>query len=524
MGGQVKVVNRNSNVDYDYGIYESLQDVPASLMDTVQVGKTIGVLTASGEVKEYWWQPTGNNTFGWVSKGVSEEEMATALGQKAEKASNPTAGNIAILDENGNPVDSGSKVDDFAPAGHTHQATHEVEDRAAADRLIITIGGVRYAVKRDILITPATPVIKHGGAATGADAINVITTTQGITLTCSTEGATIYYTTDGSDPTASSNVYSSALTFGQDENSDGKVRTVTLKAIAIKNGESSQVATATFNITRKVANPVITYSALANDTVTRTITITCATGKGESIYYTLDGSDPSDMGNAGRQLYNVNSKPTVTASTTIKAYATIDNTWEASSNTTVDIVDTVAAPTISVDSTDKYAASHTVTITCGTAGAAIFYTTDGSTPVPSEADQQGKATKTYASAITLSTTGTHTVKAVATKSGWTDSATASKTGIVVGAKKSYIGGGGATLSSLSGLTAVKADSLAGSRSTTLAESAYIWFVVPSTSSISSILSGKTEVPYSLIENSVSGYKCYRTVFEINAGTHTFNIA
>ena len=50
-------------------------------------------------------------------------------------------------------------------------------------------------------------------------------------------GATIHYTTDGSTPTASSTQYSSALTLNA---------TTTVKAIAIKDGVSSSVATKTF--------------------------------------------------------------------------------------------------------------------------------------------------------------------------------------------------------------------------------------------------------------------------------------
>lgn len=62
---------------------------------------------------------------------------------------------------------------------------------------------------------------------------------QNVELTCSTEGAEIYYTTNGSEPTASSTKYTSAVTVSA---------TTTLKAIAIKGGKSSSVTTATYTI------------------------------------------------------------------------------------------------------------------------------------------------------------------------------------------------------------------------------------------------------------------------------------
>ena len=65
------------------------------------------------------------------------------------------------------------------------------------------------------------------------------TTAQTVTISCATSGATIYYTTDGTPPSASSTKYNAAITISE---------TTTLKAIAIKDGTSSSVATATYTI------------------------------------------------------------------------------------------------------------------------------------------------------------------------------------------------------------------------------------------------------------------------------------
>jgi len=65
------------------------------------------------------------------------------------------------------------------------------------------------------------------------------TSAQNVTLSCTTTGATIYYTLDGTTPTASSDVYSSAINVSD---------TKTINAIAIKGTDASNVASATFTI------------------------------------------------------------------------------------------------------------------------------------------------------------------------------------------------------------------------------------------------------------------------------------
>ena len=61
-----------------------------------------------------------------------------------------------------------------------------------------------------------------------------------VTISCATNGAKIYYTTDGSNPTASSTEYTSAISV---------TAAVTLKAIAVKDGmNDSAVASASYKI------------------------------------------------------------------------------------------------------------------------------------------------------------------------------------------------------------------------------------------------------------------------------------
>ena len=58
------------------------------------------------------------------------------------------------------------------------------------------------------------------------------------------------------------------------------------------------------------------------------ITLTCATADAQ-IYYTLDGSDPSDLGNENRQLYSASNQPVITEACTLKAVAVKDGVSSA---------------------------------------------------------------------------------------------------------------------------------------------------------------------------------------------------
>ena len=100
----------------------------------------------------------------------------------------------------------------------------------------------------------------------------------------------------------------------------------------------------------------------------------------------------------------------------------------------------VASPVFTPTSGTTFTTSQSVTISCATSGATIKYTIDGSTPSASNGI-------TYSTPITLSSTTT--IKAVAYKSGLTDSdvvtATYTKSGTTPGETKIVDIGGGVTL-------------------------------------------------------------------------------
>ena len=164
-------------------------------------------------------------------------------------------------------------------------------------------------------------------------------TDQSVTITCATDGATIYYTTDGSTPTSSSTQYTEAVSITQ---------TTTLKAIAIKGDDESNVASATYTL--KCATP--TFSPVAGAyTSVQNVTIS-STSPEVSIYYTLDGTTPS----SSSTLYN--GAITVGETKTIKAIA-IKNNWTdseiASAEYTIELplatMDEIYAKAVAVGST-----------------------------------------------------------------------------------------------------------------------------------------------------------------------------
>lgn len=109
--------------------------------------------------------------------------------------------------------------------------------------------------------TVATPVISPG---TENFAVSV-----SATITDSTVGSTIYYTLDGSTPTTSSAVYSTALTITSN---------TTLTAMAAASGmTNSSISAATYTLATPAANPVITLAGGTYGMPTST-TITDSTG------------------------------------------------------------------------------------------------------------------------------------------------------------------------------------------------------------------------------------------------------
>lgn len=127
-----------------------------------------------------------------------------------------------------------------------------------------------------------------------------------VTLASVTDGTTIYYTLDGTTkPSNTSTPYTGPITID---------KTTTIKAVAYKEGTPSTISTAIYTLI--VADPAFSVASGTYKT-SQDVALSCATN-GASIYYTLDGTDPS----AESTLYNTPIH--VSANTTIKAIAIKD--------------------------------------------------------------------------------------------------------------------------------------------------------------------------------------------------------
>ena len=193
------------------------------------------------------------------------------------------------------------------------------------------------------------PTLLDAPTISEVDANNKVTIEDANSLP---SGYEIRYTTDGSTiPTATSTLYSGPIPI---------TASVTIKAVVVRYG---MVLTEVASETREpvpCATPVISFNSTTSE-----VSITCATD-GSIIKYSTNGGEPT---------IDYNGPFSISGPTTVKAIAT-HATFDPSSEAEL-AISQVATPLIQNNG------SNAISITTTTPYATIYYTTDGSTPTPS---------------------------------------------------------------------------------------------------------------------------------------------
>lgn len=244
--------------------------------------------------------------------------------------------------------------------------------------------------------TPTTYTLTNAVNTEGYGTVSpasVASIPSGTATTSSSNTYTVNGTTVTATPTAATTEYTYAF-----DSWSGLPATVTADA------------TVTANFTRTANSYTLAWDKNAEDADELTGTYT----SGSTAYGTTITA-PNNPTRSGYTFNGWNSAQNGKGTALGETMPAANTTYYAQWTENTPVVEQVATP--SITGTTPFTDNTTVTITCATTGATIHYTIDGSTPTASSA--------TYSSPIAIS--ATTTIKAIAIKSGMTDSEVASAT-------------------------------------------------------------------------------------------------
>jgi hypothetical protein len=394
---------------------------------------------------KYAWYYAG---FGWVIGTVASTGEALAYSSLA-------------LDSNGNPhvcyyeyTNSDLKyafgqttppppkvaLPTFSPAGGTYSSSQSVSLSCATSGATIrfTLDGSEPSASSAAYVEPiavsSTTTVKAKAFKSGMSDSDTATATyvisvppkvaapvftpssgsysvsQNVELSCGTDGATVRYTVDGSEPSLASPEYAGPIPVNSG--------TLTVKARAFKSGMTeSDVASAVYTIDPlKVSVPNFSPAG-GSYSVGQSVSVSCATSDAV-VRYTVDGSEPTSSSAVYSAPILVSSGAVTVKAKAFKSEMTDSDTASATYTIVAEAVK-VAAPTFSPLG-GSYSSTQDVVLSCGTEGAVIRFTVDGSEPSSSSTVYSGS----------ISVGSTTTIKARAFKHGMTESDVVSATYVI----------------------------------------------------------------------------------------------
>jgi hypothetical protein len=183
---------------------------------------------------------------------------------------------------------------------------------------------------KDMIWTQTFFTVPVGVTPSASPQSSVVKSGATVTLKAD-QGSRIFYTLDGSNPLFSATAI-------QYEKPIAITRALTLKAVTMDWGyEASSVLTQTYTMAQPTARPTATPAAKTAAPVSNTasgaveagasITLTCSTS-GSTIYYTVDGSNPTSKSQTYTQPIRVNADVTIKAAAIAPGYSVSDlSTW-----------------------------------------------------------------------------------------------------------------------------------------------------------------------------------------------------
>lgn len=281
-----------------------------------------------------------------------------------------TQGSVIRYTTNGDaPTESSTKYEDGKPI--VLDTTGEIVIKAIAFKGTAQSSVAEFTytvVDADKFVAAPTADVEPGKVEKG----------RKVTLT-SAAGTEIHYTTNGDVPTTESTLYKEPIVINE---------TTTIKAIAVKDKNVSDIATFKYIVDVAVVDPVTINpptSTLNPGIVPVGKTVTLQAENGATIYYTINGDDPT--GKSG-ELYD--GKPIALGSESktivIKAIAVKGEakskvaTFTYTVSTELDPDKFVEAPVFDIPSGKEVEPGTKVTLTNPEEGVKVYYTMDGTEP------------------------------------------------------------------------------------------------------------------------------------------------